>query len=326
MAAALDGHEFAVCLTHDVDRVHKTFQTVYYAVRDRDPGHLRALLPGVEPYWQFETVMELERDLGVRSAFYFLDEQPLRERPVHEWVDPERWKLHTARYDVEAPRIADTITALDRGGWEVGLHGSYDSYRDRSLLAEQKATIERVLGHPVTGGRQHYLNLEVPETWRRQADVGLSYDASLGSSTRYGFQHGYGPFRPFEDRFVVFPLTLMEVALPDPAPGARDAGTGSGRGRSAAGASGARRRNEGVTATDGGASPAVSAAAREVCDDLLDEARRNGAVMTVLWHPRYFAAEFPGYRECYRYVVERALEMDAWVGPPGELYARLPHG
>jgi peptidoglycan/xylan/chitin deacetylase (PgdA/CDA1 family) len=285
LASALDGHPFAVCLTHDVDRVRKTFQTLYYAVKERDRSHLRALRPGVEPYWQFESVMELEDDLGVRSAFYFLDEQSLWDRPVRDWFDPERWKLHAARYDVDDPRIAEVIRKLDRKGWEVGLHGSYDSYRRRDLLADQKAGLERVLGHPVTGGRQHYLNLDVPGTWRRQAEVGLSYDASLGSSTSYGFEYGYRPLRPFDDEFVVFPLTVMEVALPDP---------GDGR------------------------------AAREACDDLLMEARANGGVMTALWHPRYFSDEFPGYRDCYRYLVERALELGAWVGPPAELYERLP--
>jgi peptidoglycan/xylan/chitin deacetylase (PgdA/CDA1 family) len=294
LSAALDGHSFALCLTHDVDRVRKTFQTVYYAARERDLSHLRALRPGVEPYWQFDSVMELEDDLGVRSAFYFLDEQSLWDRPVRDWFDPERWKLHAARYDIEDPRVAEVIRTLDRRGWEVGLHGSYDSYRRQDLLADQKAGLERVLGHPVTGGRQHYLNLEVPGTWRRQADVGLSYDASLGASDRYGFDNGYLPLHPFDDAFVVFPLTVMEVALPNPEPEAESAGD------------------------------VASTAAREACDDLLMEARANGAVMTALWHPRYFADEFPGYRDCYRYLVERALELGAWVGPPGDLYGRLP--
>lgn len=296
LSMAPDGHPFAVCLTHDVDRVRKTFQTVYYAAKERDLSHLRALRPGVEPYWQFESVMGLEDDLGVRSAFYFLDEQSLWERPVRDWFDPERWKLHADRYDVDDPRIAETIRTLDRKGWEIGLHGSYDSYRRRDLLADQKEGLERILGHPVSGGRQHYLNLEVPGTWRRQADVGLSYDASLGYSESYGFEHGYHPLRPFDDEFVVFPLTVMEVSLPDPEPNARPADTAA----------------------------SVSTAAREACDDLLMKARANGGVVTALWHPRYFADEFPGYRDCYRYFVERALELDAWVGPPGELCERLP--
>jgi peptidoglycan/xylan/chitin deacetylase (PgdA/CDA1 family) len=279
-------HPFALCLTHDVDRPYKTFQSVYYAVTERDPSHLRSLLPGVEPYWQFETVMRLEDELGVRSAFYFLDEQYLfRDRPVREWLSPEAWKLYAGRYSLQDPKIASVIAALDRGGWEVGLHGSYESYRDPGRLRAEKAKLERILGHEVVGGRQHYLNLDRPATWRYQADAGLRYDATLGSSRSYGFDHGYEPFRPFDDEFVVFPLTLMELTLPD---------------------------------VSGDTEGAIAE-----CERLLAEAREHGGVMTVLWHPSYFSDDYPGYTEVYRRLVERALEMGAWVGPPGEFYEHL---
>jgi hypothetical protein len=279
---------FYLCLTHDVDRVYKRLSAVYGAFRDRDPRHLKALLPGRRPYWCFEDVMALEEDLGVRSAFYFLNEQRLRDRPIREWLSPQSWQLYGDRYSVSDPDIVDVIHRLDSGGWEVGLHGSYESYREPQRLRAEKGELEAVLGEEVLGGRQHYLNLEVPETWERQAGVGLRYDASLGSAETYGFDHGYAPFRPFDDEFVVFPLTVMELSLPN-----------------------VERRPNG---------------AWRACEGLLEEARENGAVMTVLWHPRFFyEGDFPNYEALYRRLVERALELGAWVGPPGELYEHLDH-
>lgn len=280
-------HPFRLGLTHDVDRVYKTFQSVYEAAVERRLEPLRALLPGHNPYWTFEDVMALEDELGVRSSFYFLCEQHLlRDKPVREWFDVDNWVLYLGRYDVSTPEVADVIRTLDDGGWEVGLHGSYESYRAPERLREEKAKLEAVLGHPVDGIRQHYLNLDPPDTWRYQRAVGLRYDATPGSNRRYGFEHGYEPFRPFDDEFVVFPLTLMECSLPDP---------------------GARPER-----------------AWEVCEGLLGEARDAGATMTVLWHLRQFNDdEFPGQRALYRRLVERALEMDAWVGPLGELYRSL---
>ena len=287
----MDEHDgtFALCLTHDVDRPYKTYQSLYYAVTERDPYHLRTLLPDVNPYWQFEDLMALERDLGVRSAFYFLDEQRLfRDRPPREWLDPEAWRLYAGRYDVASDEIADLIRRLDEGGWEVGLHGSYESYDDRERLRGEKRRIESVLGHELIGGRQHYLNLSRPETWEHQAAVGLRYDATLGSRTDYGFEFGYRPLRPFDDAFVVFPTTIMELTLPDP---------------------GERFER-----------------AWSECESLLAEAREHDAVMTVLWHPNKFAErEYPGYGRLYRRLIERAQEMGAWIGPPGELYRRLEH-
>ena len=287
--SALDDHPFALCLTHDVDRPYKTYQSGYYALTERAPEHLLDLLPWREPYWQFEEIMSLEDDLGVRSAFYFLDEQHLlRDKPIRAWLRPENWKLYLGRYELTDPAIESVIRTLDDGGWEVGLHGSYESYSDRDRLRQEKAAVERAVGHRIIGGRQHYLNLDRPVTWRHQADVGLCYDATLGSSEEYGFQHGYDPLRPFDDEFVVFPTTLMELTLPD-----------------------VESDPEGAWAE---------------CEALLAEARDNGAVMTILWHPCYFSdRDFPNYARLYRRLIVRALEMGAWVGPPGELYASLDH-
>ena len=284
-----EGHEFSLLLTHDIDRPYKTYQSAYYALTEpeRRRYHLSTLAPGTNPYWQFEAVMGLEADLGVRSAWYVLDEQRLfRDRPAAEWLTMEGWQLFAGRYDPTDPEVREVLTALDDGGWEVGLHGSYESFDDRDRLRAEKRVVEGVLGRPVAGGRQHYLNLRTPDTWRHQRALGLRYDASLGDSDEHGFGHGYGLRRPFGDEFVVFPLTIMEQSLPDP--------------------------------------DDDFAAARAVCEDLLREARANDAVMTVLWHPRHFATgEFPGHRRLYRTLVERALELGAWVGAPGEFYDLL---
>jgi len=90
----IEDHTFALCLTHDVDRPYKTFHSVAYALRDRDPAHLRSLLPTTNTFWTFEEIMDLEADLGVRSAFYFLNEQRLfRDRPPREWISKDSWRL-----------------------------------------------------------------------------------------------------------------------------------------------------------------------------------------------------------------------------------------
>ncbi|WP_318571106.1 polysaccharide deacetylase family protein [Salinigranum marinum] len=280
-------HSFALCLTHDVDRPYKTWaQSAYYALAERDPAHLTSLRPGTRPYWQFERIMRLEDELGVRSAFYFLNEPHLFGQGPSVWTDPTRWIQHLGRYDLARPEIVDVIHALDEGGWEVGLHGSYGSYADPDRLASETRVLESVLGHGVDGVRQHYLNLDGTDTWRAQRELGFNYDASLGSATEYGFANGYGVHRPFDDEFVTFPLTAMEVALPDPGESFERAAT--------------------------------------ECDRLVEEAADNDAVMTVLWHPRFFnEQEFPGFGRLYRHLVEQAKERGAWVGPPGELYESL---
>jgi peptidoglycan/xylan/chitin deacetylase (PgdA/CDA1 family) len=281
---SLDGHSFGLCLTHDVDRPYKRlYQALYYTIQDRDDRHLREYLAGKNPFWQFETITSLEDDLGVRSAFYFLNEPRLVESGPETLLDSATWIEKLGRYDVTDPTIAEVIRDLDAGGWEVGLHGSYHTARDRDRLRTEKERIEAVLGHAIAGGRQHHLRHANTKTWRHYRALGLQYDASLGSTTDYGFDGEYWVQHPFNDDFVLFPLTLMEQTLPDP-------GEQFDR-------------------------------AWDICESLLTEAAANDAVMTVLWHPRLFAdEEFPGYRRLYRRLVETALDRGAWVGPPAEFY------
>ncbi|MEF8779277.1 MAG: hypothetical protein V5A46_01190, partial [Haloferacaceae archaeon] len=144
---AFGDHSFALCLTHDVDRVYKTYQAIYYGLRERDPYHFKTLLSGEQPYWQFEEIMSIEDSFGVRSSFYFLTEKRLfRDTPPKRWLRPKNWIRYTGHYRVSEPRVAEVIRRLDAGGWEVGLHGSYDSYDDAERLEREKVELERVLG------------------------------------------------------------------------------------------------------------------------------------------------------------------------------------
>lgn len=59
--------------------------------------------------------------------------------------------LYRGRYDVTDDEIVDVIRTLDRGRWEVGIHGSYDSYRGPDRLAYEKETPESVVGHEIAG-------------------------------------------------------------------------------------------------------------------------------------------------------------------------------
>jgi len=255
---------FRVSLTHDVDRVFKTFQYITHDVRRRRWRNLRTLFSGESPYWGFDRLRRIEERHGVRSTFFFLEES----RPVR-WTSPTSWKLGLGRYRFSHPRVRGVIQELDRDGWDIGLHGSYDSYRSLDLLRREKESLESVLDHPVVGIRQHYLNLDVPGTWLLQREAGFLYDASYGRKEDIGYPNGaYQPFVNAQSGMVVIPLALMECYLF------------------------ARAGHE------------VENAWR-LSLRIIDEAEARGALFTILWHQRMFnEEEFPGYATVYERIIE----------------------
>jgi hypothetical protein len=221
----MDDSSFTLGLSHDVDRTAKRAQFIYYiykAIRSRRSDLLKRelqalnkLLSGIEPYWNFERISALERSLNVRSTYFFLDETgKVKLNNFKSYV------LFTGRYRLESLAIRSVIKKLDQEGWEIGVHGSYNSYLDEDLLRNEKSKLESILGHPVEGTRQHYLNLKVPETWEIHSKLGFLYDSTLGFTDKVGFKENRKhPFFPINNStgksipVLQIPLAVMDEPL-----------------------------------------------------------------------------------------------------------------
>ena len=200
-----------IALSHDVDRVYKTYQYATHLAKAALSGKLNKMLYQIlslfkkNPYWTFDEIIRIENKFDVKSTFFFLNES-IRFNPFSVL----NWKLSLGRYDIESRKIVEIVRWLDKNGWEIGVHGSYNSYKDEHLLLKEKMVLERIVGHPVLGVRQHYLNLN-NRTFSIQQKCGFKYDSSWGFTNDIGFKDSrYLPFNPFECEFKVIPLTLMD--------------------------------------------------------------------------------------------------------------------
>ena len=274
--------KFAVCLTHDVDRVQKTYQYLTHLAKYLKKGDfhcavnqiisLSKKVRGNEPYWNFERILEMERSMDVTSTFFFLNEK--RKLCL---FSPKEWKLYWGVYDITAPKIVETIKRLDAEGWEIGIHGSYNSYRDAELLEKEKKTLENLLGKSVSGISQHYRNLAIPETWEYHEKLGLAYDSTIGFVTDIGFMYGtchpFHPYNPAEGRTLSLwelPITIMD-----------------------------------------------NACAYKSLEDILEViniVERYGGLLLLRWHQSVFnEREFPQRSEIYKRIIEVCKERNAWI-------------
>jgi peptidoglycan/xylan/chitin deacetylase (PgdA/CDA1 family) len=288
------GQRYAVVLSHDVDDAgrfspRQGFRLAARAAAQRSArgmargayyaltglGHSLGRRP--DPYWNFEAVMDLEARAGFRSTFFFVAEAESARR------DPP--------YEVDSPRIRGLLGRLRAGGWEIGVHGSFDSYLDADVLAAHRGKLERLAGGMVRGVRQHYLRLRVPDTFRAQVDAGFVYDGTVGYRGAVGFRAGaafpYHPFDPVAGR----QLALLELPL---------------------------------TVMDGPLFWQLGLAQREAIERtlaLLETVGSAEGLAVLLWHQRvWYEKRYPGWRRVYERAVGHLCDEGlAWVATAGQV-------
>lgn len=276
-----DGKKFALCLTHDVDKIDKSWwHCAYYLLKGRDFNQIESLFTKNKemPYWNFERIMDIEKRYGVRSTFFFLN-----ETKKANLLKYSTYALSFGYYNIKDPRILGVINTLDAGGWEIGVHGSYDSYQSKKLLLGEKETLETILGKRITGIRQHYLNLDVPKTWLLHKEAGFEYDSSFGFRDRPGFRDGKDlPFYTVDGGPLEIPLAIMDGPL---------------------------------FKTSGN-----NEVAWHTCQELVEYSEEHGSILTILWHnDRFNDSEYPGQGQIYEDIIKECQKRGAWVATGGEV-------
>jgi hypothetical protein len=159
----------------------------------------------------FDRLMDATERRGLRTSFYFIADHTAAE------IDGD--------YSLDDPWIEPVLRRIHERGHDVGLHPSYNTYRDpvqtRAELERLLAVCERLrIRQPCWGGRQHFLRWENPTTWQNWEDAGLTYDSTLGFADRGGFRCGvcfeYPVFNLSTRRRLRLrerPLVVMDTAL-----------------------------------------------------------------------------------------------------------------
>ena len=289
------GATHAVVLTHDVDgaKLHdarELLRTAVRGVRYRSPPILAGSIAGFrgwvarkpDPHFQFSAWTDLERSLGVRSAF-FLHVRGGAPRHVN---DPTYAVDHGPRWHV--------LRDLADDGWEVGVHAAISAGASASYLAGERERLEQVVGRPILGLRHHYWRLDWRDpmkTFRRHEEAGYVYDLSIAWRDGYGFRAGTSlPYQPFgrvggSVAVVEIPTTVMDGHLFE---------------------------HLRLPAAD------AAAAVRQMTSVV----RRAGGVLNLNWHQETYWDLYgnAGWRTVYHdAVAELSEDPRAWITTPGEL-------
>jgi hypothetical protein len=293
------GYPFLVCLTHDIDFIgirnhlldHTMWGFLYRSTLGAVGRRLRRRisfgrlvrmwmavlsLPFVYLKWARDFWEPFEWYLRVEKdlpATYFII--PFKER-AGEGMSGRNSARRAAAYDVGD--VVDRTALLTEAHCEVAVHG-IDAWHSAEKGREERGRVADAAGVPADGIRMHWLLRDANTTSALEA-AGYAYDAGLGYNETIGYRNGTGQvFRPVgAEALLEIPLHIQDGALFYPA-------------RLDLSEPEAHRR----------------------CGWLMENARRCGGVLTILWHDRSHGPErFWG--EFYIELVRQLKSCGAWFG------------
>jgi hypothetical protein len=228
-----------------IDRLARIFSDQYTLSIKRPPCKHRSTLD-IDQIWAFAHKKE-KVFLGMLKSLWQRDWKTLSFRkrsfvsayddPFFTFIDIEKWHdelklvpeyfvlssdnqhLHDKNHPIEDAPARILIRSLDRGQ-NMGLHPSYASNIDGTLVKTEKERLEKVLEKPISKSRQHFLKLHMPHTYRTLMKNGIAEDYSMGYADAIGYRAGTGHSFLWYDldnemitNLRVFPLICMDVTL-----------------------------------------------------------------------------------------------------------------
>jgi hypothetical protein len=205
--------ELRVKLSHDVDEIG-----IPFSLRSAAAKTLKSHRPDYTVRDLVSSTLHTETSgiVGIKRLVRFSADRKL-DSAVY-WKSSRR-SPHDTGYSLRDELLRNLIQSLSQRGLELGIHPSYETFRNPELLKAEAQSVRHALGRYKIGGRQDYLRW-CPESWVHWESAALSYDSSVGFADHIGFRAGTCvPYRPWlwsERRvadLVEIPLLIIDSAL-----------------------------------------------------------------------------------------------------------------
>lgn len=201
------GKDFAFCMTHDVDNIASKpwWATIKDDIKNilklKPIGFIEGIihnlqyLTGHNPGNTYSFMMKTEEQHRIPATYFFKT-----EKRSEEFDDNE--------YTINSPSALELINKLTQKGHEIGLHTSYHAQEKPEYIQEEAALLRQAINKKDIGLRQHYLRLNVANSFKYFSQAKLIYDSSLSYAAFTGFRTGTcHPFQIYDlDKNEILPI------------------------------------------------------------------------------------------------------------------------
>ena len=174
--------QFSWLPTYDIDiaysYLHKGFMRNVGGFF-RKPGLERlqvVLLNKKDPYDCYEWLHHLHDAFQLKPIYFFLATPKI------------------AQYDKQIlpdTKAMQQLIAAHAEKYSIGLHPSWQSNAGRATLLAEKVLLERLASQPIIHSRQHYIKMQLPQTYEALLEAGIQHDYSMGYGSINGFRASY---------------------------------------------------------------------------------------------------------------------------------------
>jgi len=157
-----------------------------------------------DPYDTYARQLEIHRKYRLDTIYFILF--------ANYGTNDKNISVSNRKFQVLIKSIADYCN--------VGLHSSWSSIQDSSLLYTEFRELSKVLNREINNSRQHFLVLNIPMTYRNLLNIDMENDYSMGYVNTPGFRAGTSRDFYFYDLDMdaatplrIHPFAFMETAL-----------------------------------------------------------------------------------------------------------------
>lgn len=102
--------------------------------------------------------------------------------------------------------------------YSTGIHPSWQSGDEPKLLQQEIKTLQQITGNEVIKSRQHYIRMNLPQTYRKLTAAGITEDYSMGYGSINGFRASYClPYQWYDlqkektTSLTIYPFCFMDA-------------------------------------------------------------------------------------------------------------------
>lgn len=208
--------EFSFLPTYDIDEAfsykHKGLvRTVGGIMKAIAKGNLSRVKERIsvlydketDPFNSYEWMNELHERYHLNPRYFFL--VPSKLSKYDRNILPDK-------------QVVKDVIAQHAKKYTIGLHPSWQSGDDPSLIKEEAKRIKEISHQPVTSSRQHFIRFNLPHTYRHLIEAGIKEEFSMGYGAINGFRasvaspfYWYDLEREVTTELMVYPFCYMEA-------------------------------------------------------------------------------------------------------------------